>query len=144
MPSARFAEPWAILAVSVTIGETAEHARQLSRLNDLFLLRLRTGRLDRYPTLAEAQDYEFSPNEQAMLAMMPMRYLAGVVEDVGRQIGELAEQSAADEVMVTTMLPDPADRRRTIVELARVLGLSERSHENDANSRMAHSESTKP
>ena len=128
----------------MTVGETAEHARELSRLNDLFLLRLRTGRLERYPTLEEAQAYEFTPDERAMLASMPMRYLVGDAEEVRRQIGDLAEQSAADEVMVTTMLPEPADRRRTIVELARVFGLPERSHENDANSRMAHSEVTKP
>ena len=79
-----------------------------------------------------------------MIASMPMRSLVGDAEEVYRQIGDLAEHSAADEVMITTFLPEPADRRRTIVEMARVLGLSERSHENDANSRMAHSESTKP
>jgi len=126
VPSARFSRPHAILTVSVTLGENEEHARQLSRVNDLFLLRLRTGQLDRHPTLQEALDYQFSPHERALLAGMPMRYLAGVAESVAQQIDELAEQSAADEVMITTMLPAAEDRQRTIVELARVFGLAER------------------
>jgi luciferase family oxidoreductase group 1 len=44
VPSARLAEPYAILSAAVTVGETAEHARELSRINDLFLLRSLTSR----------------------------------------------------------------------------------------------------
>lgn len=126
VPSGRFGAPHAILALSVTVGETEEHARQLTRVNDLFLLRLRSGRFDHYPTLQEALDYRWSPQEQAMLAMMPMRYIAGVADSVQQQIAALAEQADADEVMITTTLPDREDRTRTIVELARAFGLAER------------------
>ncbi len=57
-PSSRYPEPYAILTVSVTVGETEEHAAQLTKINELFLLRLRTGQLGRYPTLEEALSYQ--------------------------------------------------------------------------------------
>lgn len=125
-PSSRYPEPRSILAVSVTVGETAEHARELSLINDLFLVRLRTGQHRGYPTLEEARTYQYSPTERAILASRTMNYLAGDAESVRRQVEELAERAMADEVMITTTLPSLEDRRRTIVEMARVFGLAER------------------
>lgn len=125
-PSARYPAPHAILAVSVTVGATAEQARALARVNDLFLLRLRTGRLDAYPTVEEAQAYPFTAQERGLLAAMPMRYLAGDADSVRRQIDDLAERGQADEVMITTMLPGRADRERTITQMARAFGLQAR------------------
>jgi luciferase family oxidoreductase group 1 len=123
VPSARYPEPRSILTVSVTVGDTAEHARDLSAIDDLLLLRLRTGRHGRYPTLAEAKAYSFSPDERAMIAAMPMRSLVGTAAEVRAKIDDLAERSQADEVMVTTFLAELADRRRTIVDLADAFGL---------------------
>jgi luciferase family oxidoreductase group 1 len=125
VPSARYAEPWAILTVSVTIGETPEHAQDLSRINDLLLLRLRTGQLGTYPTLEEAQRYPFSAAEREMIRAMPMRSHVGTADDVHRQIVDLADRTEADEIMVTTFLPEPHDRQRMIEALARQFGLRE-------------------
>ena len=124
-PSARYPEPWAILTVSVTIGETAEHARELSLINDLLLLRLRSGQLGKYPTLDEAKRYQFSAAERQMIASMPMRSFVGTAEEVHRQVVDLADRGGADEVMITTFLPEAADRRRAIGEMARAFGLRE-------------------
>jgi luciferase family oxidoreductase group 1 len=126
VPSARYPEPRAILAVSVTVGETAEHARELSLVSDLILLRLRTGRLDTYPSLEEARAHQFTTDERALLATLPMSHLAGDPDAVRRQIEDLADRSQADEVMISTRLPGRADRERTIRSMARVFGLQER------------------
>jgi luciferase family oxidoreductase group 1 len=64
VPSERYPEPWAILTVSVTVGETAEHARELSLINDLLLVRLRSGQIRAYPTLEEAKAYSFTAAER--------------------------------------------------------------------------------
>jgi luciferase family oxidoreductase group 1 len=125
VPSLRYPEPWSILTVSVTVGETPEHARELSLINDLLLLRLRSGQLGTYPTLKEAKRYQFSAAERQMIDSMPMRSIVGVAEEVKRRIDDLADQGQADEVMITTFLPEPADRRRAVVEMARVFGLRE-------------------
>lgn len=124
-PSTRFPEPHAILTVSVTVGETPDHARELSLVNDLLLLRLRTGQLGAYPTLGEAKRYAFSAAERQMIDAMPMRSLVGDSESVHRQIVELADQAQADEIMVTTFLPEAADRRRMITEMARMFAVQE-------------------
>ena len=123
-PSERYPEPYAILTVSLTIGETEEHARDLSLVNDLMLLRLRTNRLDTYPTLEEAKAHRFTDEERAMIAAMPLNYIAGTADQVYEQVKALAEQSEADEVMVTTTLPTPEDRRRTLIAMAEQFGLT--------------------
>jgi alkanesulfonate monooxygenase SsuD/methylene tetrahydromethanopterin reductase-like flavin-dependent oxidoreductase (luciferase family) len=123
VPSERYPEPWSILTVSVTVGETPEHARQLSVINDLLLLRLRSGQLGAYPTLEEAKSHQFTAAERQMIASMPMRSFVGDAAEVHRQVRDLADQSQADEVMVTTFLPEPDDRRRMIAEMARVFEL---------------------
>ncbi len=125
-PSARWPEPRAILAVAVAVGEDAAHARELARVNDLFLLRLATGRRGSRPTREEAQRYQFTPAERALIDSLPMRYLAGDAAGVHDQIADLADQAGADEVMITTFLPDPDDRRRALTGLARAFGLAER------------------
>jgi alkanesulfonate monooxygenase SsuD/methylene tetrahydromethanopterin reductase-like flavin-dependent oxidoreductase (luciferase family) len=122
-PSSRYAEPHAILTVSVTLGETPEHAAELSRINDLVILWLRSGKLGRYPTLEEARTYPFTEHERAMIAAMPINYLAGDAAQIQAQIMQMMTASEADELMITTMLPSPADRRRTLTEIASVFGM---------------------
>lgn len=125
-PSEHYPAPYALLTVSVTVGETEEHARELSKINELFRLRLRTGRLGQYPTLAEAQEYDWSPAERALLESMPLNSLIGDAASVRRQIDEFAERTSADEVMITTTLPNLTDRARALTDLAREYSLQAR------------------
>jgi alkanesulfonate monooxygenase SsuD/methylene tetrahydromethanopterin reductase-like flavin-dependent oxidoreductase (luciferase family) len=123
MPSRHYPEPHAILTVSVTIGENAEEVADLSRVNELFLLRLRTGQLGRYPTVEEAKTYQFTEQERALIASMPLNFIAGTADQVYRQVMDLAELCQADEVMITTTLPGAEDRRRTLTTMAERFGL---------------------
>jgi luciferase family oxidoreductase group 1 len=120
VPSERYPEPWSILTVSVTVGETTDHARELSLINDLLLLRLRSGQLGAYPTLEDAKRYSFTAAERQMISSMPMRSFVGDAEEVHRQVRDLADQAQADELMITTFLPEPDYRQRMIAEMARV------------------------
>jgi luciferase family oxidoreductase group 1 len=123
VPSARYPEPHGILTVSVTIGETPEHAADLSLINELFLLRLRTGQLGRYPTLEEAKTYQFTEQERALIASMPLNFIAGTADQVFGEVMDMAALCQADEVMITTTLPSPEDRRRTLTSMAEQFGL---------------------
>jgi luciferase family oxidoreductase group 1 len=123
VPSERYPAPHSILTVSVTIGDSAEHAADLSLVNELFLLRLRTGQLGRYPTLEEAKAYQFSDQERALIASMPLNFIAGTADQVHREVVDLAELCQADEVMITTTLPGAEDRRRTLTSMAEQFGL---------------------
>jgi luciferase family oxidoreductase group 1 len=123
-PSSRYPEPRAMLTVSVTLGETPEQAKELARINDLVILWLRTGRLGRYPTVEEAREYPFTDQERAMIASMPINYIAGDAEQIHAEIMRMMTASEADELMITTMLPAPEDRRRTLIDLAAAFGLT--------------------
>jgi luciferase family oxidoreductase group 1 len=123
VPSARYPNPYAILTVSVTIGESEERAADLSLINELFLLRLRTGRFGRYPTLEEAKGYQFTEQERALIASMPLNFIAGTAEQVYREVMDLAGLCQADEVMITTTLPGAEDRRRTLTAMAEQFSL---------------------
>ncbi|MBA2519634.1 MAG: LLM class flavin-dependent oxidoreductase [Chloroflexia bacterium] len=128
VPSDRYPVPRSMLAVSVTVGETAAHAEQLNQINKLMLVRLRTGQTDRlYPTLDEAMAYTFSPAEQQLIDAMPMRSIVGDIETVHARLLDLAAEAEVDELMVTTFLADKADRVRTITSLAAAFGLLNRS-----------------
>ena len=124
VPSPRYPEPQSILTVSVAIGESEEHARELSLVGDLLLLRLRSGQFGQYPTLADAKAHHFSAMEREVIASMGMRFIAGTAESVRHQIDDLADRGGADELMVTMFLPEHHDRRRTLEELARVYDLA--------------------
>jgi luciferase family oxidoreductase group 1 len=127
VPSPRYPAPQAILTVSVAVGEDAAHAEELARVNDLFLLRLRSGQRGGRPTVAEARAYQFTPAERAAIAAMPMRYFAGDAASVQQQITTLADEAQADEIMITTFLANPADRARALTGLAGAFGLASRA-----------------
>lgn len=124
-PSEQYRDPYAILTVSVTVGETSAHAQELSLINDLLLLRLRSGRLGTYPTLEEAKAYQFSEAERQLIASMGMRSFVGNAAEVFQQVNDLATRSQADEVMITTFLPELPDRKRMITEMARLFAVQE-------------------
>jgi luciferase family oxidoreductase group 1 len=117
-PSTRFPSPYAILTVSVVIGETEEHARDLALILDLIMLRLRSGKLGHYPTLEEAKAYPFTDAEREALRSMPTRALVGTIDQVHEEMQQLAKQAEADELMVLVSLPSMEDRRRALNQLA--------------------------
>lgn len=123
VPSARYPEPYGILTVSVTIAENDEHVAQLTKINELFLLRLRTGQLGRYPTLEEALGYEYTEHERALIASMPLNFIAGTADQVRREVTDLADLCQADEIMITTTLPNETDRTRTLNAIAEQFAL---------------------
>ncbi|MGI9255090.1 MAG: LLM class flavin-dependent oxidoreductase, partial [Thermomicrobiales bacterium] len=118
-PSARNQRPHAILALSVTVGETSEQADELALIGDLVMLRLRTGQPLLYPSLEEAKAFPFSPEQRSALVAMGTRAFAGDAETVLADVTAFADECAADELMITTRLADPAHRRMMVSELAR-------------------------
>ena len=49
---------------------------------------------------------------------MPLNFIAGTADQVYREVMDVAELSQADEVMITTTLPDVEDRRRILRAMA--------------------------
>ena len=117
-PSKYFAEPKALVGVSVVCAETDESAAELARPIELGLLRLRQGRLGQLPSVAEATDYRYTAEERQLIASNRDRVFIGSPTTVRERLATLADQAGVSEIMVTSLIHDHGDRRRSYELLA--------------------------
>jgi luciferase family oxidoreductase group 1 len=122
-PSEFLAKPEGLIAVSVVCADTDERAEQLGRPLALTLLRFRSGKMGRFPSIEEATNYKFSPDELEIVAMNRDRSFVGSPGKVHAQLTRLADQAGVDEIMITTMTHEHADRRHSYELLAEAFGL---------------------
>ncbi|MGH9715291.1 MAG: LLM class flavin-dependent oxidoreductase [Candidatus Acidiferrales bacterium] len=122
-PSARMAKPQAIIGVSLVCAETDEKAELLARPLELTLLRFRQGRSARFPTVTEATEYPYTPEDREIIRYNRQRTFVGSPETVRARVSELAGQAGVEEIMITTMMHDHADRRRSYELLAQAFEL---------------------
>ncbi len=119
-PSEDFERPSAVLAVAVICGETDEHAQKLASSMELAWVRMRSGKPGPLPSPEEATNYSYTPAERGLAEAYRSMQVAGDPRTVRARIEELAERTAADEVMVTTNVYDHAERLRSYERLAEV------------------------
>jgi len=121
-PSAALEQPCAMVAAAVVCAETDERARYLAGSGALSFLRLRAGRPGPMPSPEEAAAYPYTELEQAFVEDRQASQIIGSPETVQRGIAELVHATRADELMITTMVFDPADRLNSfnlVADLAR-------------------------
>ncbi|WP_238153515.1 LLM class flavin-dependent oxidoreductase [Kribbella speibonae] len=118
--------PHAILALAAIVGETEERAQQLARANALSMLRLRTGRPGPLPSPEEAAAYPWSEAEEAAVEEWAGLVSVGTADQVAADLQRRADAAAADELIITTNIHDPAERRRSFQLLADAWGLKPR------------------
>lgn len=123
-PSEFLAQPEALIGVSVVCAETEVRAEELARPLALTLLRFRSGKMGRFPSIEEATHYQFSPEERQIVEMNRDRSFVGTPAKVHAQLTALADQARVDEIMITTMTHEHADRRRSYELLAEAFGLA--------------------
>jgi luciferase family oxidoreductase group 1 len=126
-PSAVLAEPRASVAVFAVCAPSEEEARRLAQSRDLFIVKLYTGRLSRYPTVAEAEAYQYSPREWAIVEHARRRRIAGTPEQCRTAIEGLAAEYGVDEVVIVTITESWETRRRSYELLAGAFGLTPRA-----------------
>ncbi|WP_288433785.1 LLM class flavin-dependent oxidoreductase [uncultured Deinococcus sp.] len=122
VPSEAFAQPRVLVAASVICAATQEEAEELSLPLGLMFLRLRRGETAPFPTVEEARAYPYTPQERAVAEAARARAIVGDPETVVRRLRQLARDTAADELMLGAMMPDPAARAegyRLIMEAMR-------------------------
>ena len=119
-PSDEFPKPHAILAVSAVVAGTTTQAEHLARTLDLTRVRLQRNEHGPLPSPEEADAYDYSPREQAIVAKYRALQIVGTPGEVRADIERRVEESDADEVMVTSLLHDPAARLHSFELLAEV------------------------
>jgi luciferase family oxidoreductase group 1 len=121
-PSEVLDRPYAMVAAAVICAETDERARWLAGPGALSFLKLRSGRPGPLPSPDEAAAYPYDELERAFVADRQVTQIIGAPETVRRGLADLLTATAADELMLTTMVFDPADRLRSfelVADLAR-------------------------
>lgn len=117
-PSERLDRPKAMVAVAVICAEDDERARYLAGPARLSMARLRAGRPGRFPSPEEAAAHDFTPEEEATISDLHGSAVIGGPEKVREGLRGLIEATGADELMVTTMVHDHADRMASYERVA--------------------------
>ena len=124
-PSRWLKEPQSMIGVSAVCADTDARAEELARSLELTLLRFRTGKRARLPTVAEATEYPYTDVERAIMKESRERFFVGSPQTVREQLTNLAERCGTREIMVTTMIHDHGERRHSYELLAEAFGLSD-------------------
>jgi luciferase family oxidoreductase group 1 len=122
-PSEYLSEPYAIVAAAAIAAEDDERARYLAGPARLSMARLRAGHPTRFPTPEEAAQHEFTASEEASVSHLSGSAAIGSVETVKAKLDDLAGRTQANEVMITTMVYDHADRVRSYELIAEAYNL---------------------
>jgi len=119
-PSETLDEPYAMIGVNVVCADTDEHARWLAAPQALSMLRMRTGRPGPAPTPQEAAEYQYTPAEKEFVRSLTATYVVGSPATVRAELLELAGHFGVQELMITTNVADPDERRRSFQLVAQV------------------------
>ncbi len=128
-PSPELAAPRASAAVFVLCADTEAEALRLARCRDLFIARLYTGRPGPFPSIEEAEAYDYTPHELAIARHARQRTVAGAPEQVRARLLELGAEYGVDELVVVTITHDFKARLRSYELLAEIFELDRISSE---------------
>ena len=122
-PSAYCAKPKTLIAVSAICAPADDEAEMLAKPVELALLRLGQGRRPPLTSIEDALAYPYRDHELEQVALNRGRLFVGTAAKVRGQLLDLAEATGVDEIMVTTITHDPADRIRSYELLAAEFGI---------------------
>jgi luciferase family oxidoreductase group 1 len=121
-PSAARRQPYAILAAAVVCADSDAEAERLAATVDLNIVRRAKGEYLPLASPEEALAYPYTPVDRERIRANRRRVFVGSPATVRERIAPLIEATAADELMVTTMVHDHAVRRRSYELLAEAFG----------------------
>jgi len=121
------AEPRAVLAVNVTVGETTQEAERLvASVKAYYGTLMRGGSASMVPAADEALASLTAEQRAEPTSIVDgawPRFVAGGPDEVKVTLDRMLEESGADELMVQNLIPDPVDRRRSHAHLAEMFGI---------------------
>ena len=110
--SARYAKPYAMMALAAVAAPSDEEAEELTWPVALWRLRLFRGNSSPVPSLEQTAAYPWTPLERSEVAAT-RRIIAGSPESVRSAIEAKIAEHAADEALIVTIAPDYATRLRS-------------------------------
>jgi luciferase family oxidoreductase group 1 len=123
-PSSTLAAPYAMLAVTVVCGADDEEAERLAAPIRVAIVRNRTGQRAPIVSTEEAVAYRFTPEEQAIADEFLLGAVIGGPATVLERLTALQRDVSADEIMLSTLVPERDDRLQSYQRVAAAAGLS--------------------
>ena len=121
-------EPRAILAVNVTVGETAADGARLVGSPKGYYARLRRGDYHSLVPSADQAGHELTQEERdqptAIVSGQWPQFVAGDPTEVRATLEQMVAESGADEILVQNMIASPEDRHRSHQLLAEAFELA--------------------
>jgi luciferase family oxidoreductase group 1 len=121
-PSNEFPAPHVILGVSVICAPTMDEAEYLATSSDLGWVRLHRREFLPLPSPEEASRYEYSPRERVIVEMNRARHFIGTPDKIASLIRNVAADTQANEVMITSTVYGRMERFRCYELVATALG----------------------
>jgi len=118
-PSADLDRPYVSVSADVVVAADEATARELATGYGLWVRSIRTGEgAIAFPTPKEAREYTWSDADRELVADRVDTQFAGSPAQVADQLEQLQEATGADELIITTITHDHADRVRSYQLLA--------------------------
>ncbi len=123
-PSPSCREPRVMMAVGVICADTNERAQTLAQPIKVAVARLASGERKPFPSVEEAAAYRFRPADEPAIQRFTRGAIVGDEATVKSGLDALIERTEADEIMISTMIPDLRDRIASYEGIARAWGIS--------------------
>ena len=118
-PSADLDRPYVSVSADVVVAADEARARELAAGYGAWVRSIRSGEgAIPFPAPADARAFRWSDADRAMVADRVDTQFAGSANQVADQLEQLQEATAADELIITTITHDHADRVRSYQLLA--------------------------
>jgi alkanesulfonate monooxygenase SsuD/methylene tetrahydromethanopterin reductase-like flavin-dependent oxidoreductase (luciferase family) len=123
-PSALLAEPYVVVSADAVVGVDDETARELASPYGLWVRSIRTGQgAMAFPSPREAAAHEWSDEDRALVDDRVQTQFVGSPQTVAAKLRVLQNVTGADELLVTTITYEHADRVRSYELLAKAWGI---------------------
>ncbi len=124
-PSEFYQEPYSMLAIIVIAADTDEEAFDIAGPAELQWVRWMTGNYKMAPpTIEEARAHIYTQQEAAAREQNKSKFVIGSVENVKKQLEDLATESEVDEIIIAEMISDKKARHKSYSLLAEAFSLS--------------------
>lgn len=124
-PSQYLSHPYSMLALIIICAETDEEAADLAGPAELQWARWMTGQYKfAPPTLEEARTHVYTQEEALAREQNKSKFIIGSVDNVKKQIEQIATETEVDEIMIVNMITDKEARHRSYSLLAERFNLT--------------------
>lgn len=122
-PSMVLDNPYVMVAVSTICAPTVDEAKWLAGSTALNILQRQTGRIGLLPSPEEADHYDYSVEESAVISQAMESHVIGDPTTVREGLAALQMRTGANELMISTRTHSYEARANSFALLARAWGL---------------------